>query len=649
MPHLHIMDTTIRDGQQSLWATRMTIGDMLPILPKMDKVGYWAIEAWGGATFDSCLRFLDENPWERLRSIKALTPNTSLAMLSRGQNLVGYKHYSKDIVNRFIAAAHRNGIDVFRVFDALNDIRNVEDNAEAIKACGAHFEGAISYTISPVHTLDSYLEYGQKLKELGADSICIKDMAGMLTPYRVQRLVTAFNMEIGLPMHIHCHYVGGMAPANIIKATEAGAAIADTAHAPLAFGNSHPAVEMIVAAFNESKFDTGIDIDLLFEISDYWEKVRQQHHQKRGVSSLTHMKVYSHQVPGGMMSNLISQLEAQKAGDRLIEVMEEIPRVRAEVGYPPLVTPMSQIVGTQSVFNVLTGKRWSVVSSEMKDYIRGYYGRPPGAMDPEIVKKVTDGKDILDPSVAPSKLVTTTFDEVAEEIGDLAKSEEDVLMYALFPNTARTYLEKHAPSEHVPFMLEQESSATKEEDYVDINQIRELVKVVEESGVGEIVVEEEGARVAIRMPGVLGADHEGVHVAKHDGVATQVAKADATKAGADESVEKGDRPASWYCVKAPMVGTYYEAPAPGEPPFVSVGDEVAAGETLCIVEAMKLMNEITADEVGEVKEVCLSDATPVEFGTPLFWIEPHTTEPLPGKTMELNQAAVATEPVENSL
>ena len=229
MPKLQLMDTTIRDGQQSLWATRMQIGDMLPILPKMDRVGYWAIEAWGGATFDACLRFLDENPWERLRSIKAKTPNTRLAMLSRGQNLVGYKHYSREICNRFIKAAHRNGNDVFRVFDALNDIRNVKDNAEAIKECGAHFEGAISYTISPVHTLDSYLEYGQALKDLGADTIAIKDMAGMLTPYRTERLVKAFNAEIGVPLHIHCHYVGGMAPANYIKAAESGDAIVDTA------------------------------------------------------------------------------------------------------------------------------------------------------------------------------------------------------------------------------------------------------------------------------------------------------------------------------------------------------------------------------------------------------------------------------------
>lgn len=613
MGKLQIMDTTIRDGQQSLWATRMPIGDMLPILPKMDRVGYWAIEAWGGATFDTCLRFLDENPWDRLRSIKAKTPNTRLSMLSRGQNLVGYKHYSKDVVNRFIAAAHRNGIDVFRVFDALNDIRNVVDNAEAIKACGGHFEGAISYTLSPVHTLDSFLEYGQQLKDLGADSIAIKDMAGMLTPYRTERIVKAFNAEIGLPIHVHCHYVGGMAPANYLKAAEAGAAIVDTAAAPLAFGNSQPAVEMLVAAMQESRYDTGLDLGLLFEISEYWEEVRKRGHYKRGVSSLTHMKVYSHQVPGGMMSNLMSQLEIQNAIDRLDDVMEEIPRVRAEVGYPPLVTPLSQIVGTQAVFNVLTGKRWSVVSKEMKDYICGYYGKAPGPMSPEVVNRVVGESDImLDPDVAPGSLVTTTFAELEEEIGDLAKTEEDVLMYALFPNEARTYLSKHRTSEKVDFLLEEESSNTKEDDYVDINQIRELVRVAEESGVGEIVVEEEGARIAVRMPGAVAA-------------AAPAAAAAPVAAPAAAPAAAASHPANWYCVTSPMVGTFYAAPAPGEPAFVQVGDEVAANQTLCIVEAMKLMNEIGAEEMGTVREVCVEDATPVEFGTPLFYIEPHAS------------------------
>lgn len=620
MGKLQIMDTTIRDGQQSLWATRMPIGDMLPILPKMDRVGYWAIEAWGGATFDTCLRFLDENPWDRLRSIKSKTPNTRLSMLSRGQNLVGYKHYSKDIVNRFIAAAHRNGIDVFRVFDALNDIRNVVDNAEAIKACGGHFEGAISYTLSPVHTLDSFLEYGQQLKDLGADSIAIKDMAGMLTPYRTERIVKAFNAEIGLPIHVHCHYVGGMAPANYLKAAEAGAAIVDTASAPLAFGNSQPAVEMLVAAMQESRYDTGLDLGLLFEISEYWEEVRKRGHYKRGVSSLTHMKVYSHQVPGGMMSNLMSQLEIQNAIDRLDDVMEEIPRVRAEVGYPPLVTPLSQIVGTQAVFNVLTGKRWSVVSKEMKDYICGYYGKAPGPMSPEVVNRVVGESDImLDPDVAPGSLVTTTFAELEEEIGDLAKTEEDVLMYALFPNDARTYLSKHRTSEKVDFLLEEESSNTKEDDYVDINQIRELVRVAEESGVGEIVVEEEGARIAVRMPGAVAAAPAAPVAAAAPAAPAPAAAPAAAPASA------ASHPANWYCVTSPMVGTFYAAPAPGEPAFVQVGDEVAANQTLCIVEAMKLMNEIGAEEMGTVREVCVEDATPVEFGTPLFYIEPHAS------------------------
>ena len=629
MPKLEIMDVTIRDGQQSLWATRMPVGDMLPILPKMDRVGYWAIECWGGATFDTCLRFLDENPWERLRSIKAKTPNTPLAMLSRGQNLVGYKHYSREVCNRFLKAAKRNGIDMFRVFDALNDIRNIADNAEAIKECGGWFEGAISYTMSPVHTLDSYLEYAQQLKDLGADSIAIKDMAGMLTPYRTERMVKALNAEIGLPVHVHCHYVGGMAPANIIKAAEAGAAIADTASAPLAFGNSHPAVEMIVAAMQESRFGTGIDLDLLFEIAEYWEGVRERSHYKRGVSSLLHMQVYSHQVPGGMMSNLVAQLEVQNALDRLPDVMKEIPKVRAEVGYPPLVTPMSQIVGTQAVFNVLTGQRWGIVSKEMKDYLCGYYGKAPGPIDKEVLAKVVGNTDeVLDPSVAPGSLVTTTYDELVAEIGDLAESEEDVLMYAMFPIEARTYLSKHRTSEKIDYLLENESKGTKEDDYVDINQIRELIRVAEESGVGEIVVEEGGNRIAVRMPGSVPVASSLVAPVVDT---TPIVAGAAAAAPAANAPAATDHPSHWVEVTAPMVGTFYTSPAPGEPPFVKEGDEVTANQTLCIVEAMKLMNEIPAPVMGTVREVCVTDATPVEFGTPLFYIEPASTEPAPGR------------------
>lgn len=590
---------------------------MLPILSKMDKVGYWSLEVWGGATFDTCLRFLDENPWERLRIIKQHCPHTPLQMLTRGQNLVGYHHYSKDIVDHFIKASKRNGIDVFRVFDALNDIRNVKDSAEAINECGGHFEGAISYTLSPVHTLDSYVEYAMRLKELGAKTIAVKDMAGMLTPYRTERLVKALNNEVGLPVHVHCHYVGGMAPANYIKAAEAGAAIVDTASAPLAFGNSQPAVEMIAAALKESEYDTGIDIDLLFEIADYWEEVRKRKGFKRGISTLSHMRVYSHQVPGGMMSNLVSQLEIQKATDRMDDVLREIPRVRAEVGYPPLVTPMSQIVGTQSVFNVLTGKRWSVISKEMKDYIAGYYGKAPGKIDPKVQKLVLGDELPLDPDVAPGSLVTTTYDDVAEEIGDLAHSEEDVLMYAMFPNEARQFLEKQRKIEKTNFLFENAVSLTKEEDYVDISQIRDLVKLVEESGVGEITVEENGAKIVVRNPNVAAAP-----VAVAPAAAAAPAAAPAPAAAHEQAEAK--RPASWKPVTAPMVGTFYAAPSPDAGPFVKEGDKVNAGDPLCIVEAMKLMNEIPAEEMCVVREVCVSNADPVEYGTVMFYIEPVT-------------------------
>ena len=632
MRNLHIMDTTIRDGHQSLWATRMTTGEMLPILSKMDEVGYWAIESWGGATFDTCLRFLDENPWERLRAIKKHCPNTPLSMLVRGQNLVGYRHYSQEIVDRFIKASYRNGIDVFRVFDALNDIRNIEDCARAINEAGAHFEGAICYSMSPVHTLDSFIDYAFQLKDLGADSICIKDMAGMLTPYRTERMVKALREQIGLPVHVHCHYVGGMAPANYIKAAEAGAAIVDTASAPLAFGNSQPAVEMIVAALKESGYDTGLDLDLLFEIAEYWESVRERGGYKRGVSSLIHMQVYNHQVPGGMMSNLVSQLEIQKASDRIGDVMEEIPRVRAEVGYPPLVTPMSQIVGTQAVFNVLTGKRWSVISSEMKDYLAGYYGKAPGPLDESIVAKALGDQEPLDDATPPSTLVTTTFAEVAEEAGSLAHSEEDVLMWALFPNEARTYLTKHRTSEKTPWMLREEVNATKEVETVDIAQIKELIQTVQETGIAEVVVEEAGTKVTVRAVGY------GLDDLPQIASASLEAEANAGAApAAPAPAASGTRPLNWIAVKAPMVGTFYSAPAPDKPDFVEVGSEVLAGQTLCIVEAMKLMNEIGAEQMGTVREICIENGMPVEYDTVMFYLEPTTDQPLTDTTGTIAQ------------
>jgi oxaloacetate decarboxylase alpha subunit len=606
------MDTTLRDAHQSLWATRMEIGDMLPVLERLDDVGYWALEVWGGATFDAMLRFLDENPWERLRTIKRHCPKTPLQMLLRGQNLVGYKHYSDDICRRFVHASRRNGIDNFRVFDALNDIRNVEVCAEAIKECGGLFEGAISYTVSPVHTLDSYVDYALELKGLGADTICIKDMAGMLTPFRTEKMVKALKSEVGLPIHVHCHYIGGMAPMNYLKAVEAGADIVDTAAVALAFGNSQPAVEMIVAALKESPYDTGLDLDELFGIAEYWEGVRERKKLKRGITTMLQMEVFTHQVPGGMMSNLISQLELQKASDKFPDVLAEIPRVRAEVGYPPLVTPMSQIVGTQAVLNVLTGKRWSVVPNEMKEYIKGYYGKAPGPMAREIVARVLGDEKPLAPDVRPASMATGTYEQAEAEIGDLAHSEEDVLMYALFPNEALQYLSTHKEgAEKAVFMLSEEIDTVREDESVDVNQIRELIRIVESSDVDEVVVEENGSKVTVR---------KGVSAVAS---ATAAPAAAGSPAGAVPAAESASgRPESWKEIRALMVGTFYDSPSPGSPPFVHDGDAVEQGASVCILEAMKLMNEIEMPETGVIREVVAKDGSPVDFGAVLFYYEP---------------------------
>lgn len=628
---LRIMDTTIRDGQQSLWATRMTTAEMLPILPKMDEVGYWAIEAWGGATFDTCLRFLDEDPWERLRLIKERCPNTRLAMLVRGQNLVGYKHYSSDVVERFIERSHANGIDVFRVFDALNDIDNIRDCAAAIKKVGAHFEPAISYTRSPVHTLDSYIAYARQLAELGADSICIKDMAGLLVPYRAAQLVSALRTEIGLPVHMHCHFIGGMASANYLRGAEEGAEIVDCAHAPLAFGNSQPAVEMTVSSFSSSPFDTGLDLDLLFEIADYWDAVRKAGGHQRGITTLTHMRIYKHQIPGGMMSNLVGQLDLQGMHDRLPEIVAEIPRVRKEVGYPPLVTPMSQIVGTQAVMNVLTGERWKIVSTEMREYLMGFYGKTPAPIDDAIREKVLGHVDVAKLQEEAKSTHLQTFDEAKAEIGDLAQSDEDVLSYALFPNEARALLEKRRAGtlRDITQPIDADAAApgaadTEEDTDMNVSQIRDLIEALDQSSVAEVTIKDGTTEVAIKKPAALAAAAAPAPAPAPapEPAGAPAAPAPAPVTPAETPAPAIDRPAGWKAVESPMVGTFYQAPAPDADPFVKVGDEVKVGQTLCIVEAMKLMNEITAEEDGIVREVCGKNGEPVEFGEPLFYLEP---------------------------
>jgi len=437
---LRICDTILRDAHQSLLATRMRTDDMLPIAEKLEQVGFWSVEMWGGATFDSAMRFLNEDPWERIRKLKAKMPNTPFQMLLRGQNVVGYKHYPDDVLERFVVKAHENGIDVFRIFDALNDVRNMRKAAEFVKREGALAEMSICYTISPVHNVDTFVEMAHVLEDMGADTICIKDMAGLLSPYVAYELVGRLKSEIEVPIHLHTHYTSGMAMATVLKAVEADVDIVDTAISALAMVTSQPPTETLVRVLQESPRDTGLDLNLLVEISNYFAEVRKKYAAFESGMKGVDVRVLQFQIPGGMLSNLVSQLREQGAEDRYAEVLEEVPRVREEMGFPPLVTPSSQIVGTQATLNVVLGERYKVIPAEIKNYVRGYYGRPPATIDPEIKKKAIGDEEAID--CRPADLIPPALKQARAEIGDLAETEEDVLSYALFPQVARPFLER---------------------------------------------------------------------------------------------------------------------------------------------------------------------------------------------------------------
>ena len=439
---LRICDTILRDAHQSLLATRMRTDDMLPIAPKLDQVGYWSVEMWGGATFDSAMRFLNEDPWERIRRLKAAMPNTPFQMLLRGQNIVGYKHYPDDVLERFVVKARENGIDIFRIFDAVNDVRNMEKAMQFVKREGGHVQAAISYTISPVHTIAGYVEMARQLADMGADSICIKDMAGMIAPYIAYELVGELKTQVGLPVQFHTHYTSGMAMAAAIKAVEAGVDVVDTAISALSGLTSQPPTESLVSALQGTPRDTGLDLDLLAEISAYFAEVRKKYRKFESGMQGVDVRVLRYQIPGGMLSNLMSQLREQGAEDRYEEVLAEVPRVRAELGYPPLVTPSSQIVGTQATLNVILGARYQIIPEEVKNYVRGFYGRPPAPIDPEIQKIIIGDEQPI--QCRPADLLEPGMEKARQEIGDLARSEEDVISYALFPQVARPFLERRA-------------------------------------------------------------------------------------------------------------------------------------------------------------------------------------------------------------
>ena len=445
---IQITETVLRDGQQSLMATRMPIEDFLPVLEKMDQAGYYSLECWGGATFDSCLRYLDEDPWQRLRTIRKHVKNTKLQMLLRGQNLLGYKHYPDDIVRAFVRKSVECGIDIIRIFDALNDLRNIEVAVdEAIKA-GAHVSGTLCYTTSPIHSLEMFVELGKKLEAMGCHSICIKDMAGIMSPKEAYDLVSALKQNVKLPIVVHTHGTTGMGSMTLLKAAEAGADVIDCAIACLSGGTSQPPTETMHYVLEEMGWQTGLNKDLLKEINDFFKPVRDSFIKSGMLNPIvmgTDPDALTYQVPGGMLSNLVAQLTAQNKLDRFQEVLEEVPRVRKDLGYPPLVTPSSQMVGVQATNNVLAGERYKMVSKEIKAYLRGEYGKAPGQVDENLRKQVLGDEQPVTCRFAD--LLEPGFEKYKAEIGDLAKTEEDVLSYAAFPQVAEAFLERRKERE----------------------------------------------------------------------------------------------------------------------------------------------------------------------------------------------------------
>ncbi|EOT38483.1 oxaloacetate decarboxylase subunit alpha [Enterococcus columbae] len=438
---IRFTETVLRDGQQSQIATRMPTKDMLPILKTMDQAGFYALEMWGGATFDACLRFLNEDPWERLRQIRKEVKHTKLQMLLRGQNLLGYKNYADDVVTQFVKKSIENGIDIIRVFDALNDVRNLQTAIKATKMAGGHCQTAISYTTSQIHTVDYFVQLAKEMADLGADSICIKDMAGVLMPQVGYELVSRIKDSVDLPLEVHTHATSGISEMTYLMCAQAGADIIDTAISSFAGGTSQPATESLAMAFTEMGFDTGLNLDLLPKIAEYFNPVRDRF-RKEGLLNPkvkdTEPKTLIYQVPGGMLSNLLSQLTEQGLADKYEEVLQEVPRVRKDLGYPPLVTPLSQMVGTQALMNVIAGERYKLVPKEIKDYVKGLYGKSPVAIDPKLREKIIGEEELI--TCRPADLLTNQLPGFAKEIEQYAKSEEDVLSYALFPQQAKDFL-----------------------------------------------------------------------------------------------------------------------------------------------------------------------------------------------------------------
>ncbi len=596
-----VTDTILRDAHQSLIATRMRLEDMLPICDKLDRVGYWSLEVWGGATFDACVRFLKEDPWERLRQLKAVLPNTRLQMLLRGQNLLGYRHYSDDVVEAFVAKAAENGIDVFRIFDAMNDVRNLETAIRAVKKSGKHAQGTLCYTTSPVHTVELFVEQAKAMRDMGVDSIAIKDMAGLLTPFATGELVTALKAEIDLPLFIHSHDTAGLAAMCQLKAIECGADHIDTAISSFAWGTSHPGTESMVAALRGTPYDTGLDLELLQEIGLYFYAVRKKYHQFESEFTSVDTRVQVNQVPGGMMSNLANQLKDQGALNRIDEVFAEIPRVREDLGFPPLVTPTSQIVGTQAVFNVLAGERYKSITNEVKLYLQGRYGKAQGTINAKLQRQAIGGEEIVE--VRPADLIPPELARLRKEIGELAKSEEDVLTYAMFPDIGRKFLEEREAGTLTPEVL------------LPIPNGNSGAAVGGEGVPTEFVIDVHGEsyRVDITGVGVKGESKRHFFLSI-DGMPEEVVFEPLNNFIGGASGGQRKQASAPGDVSTSMPGNIVDV-------LVKEGDTVKAGQPLLVSEAMKMETEIQAPIAGTVKAVHVTKGDRVNPGEVLIEIE----------------------------
>ena len=625
---LRITDTTLRDAHQSLWATRMRTKDILGIIDTIDAAGYYSLEVWGGATFDVCLRFLRENPWERLRQVKARAKKTPLQMLLRGQNVLGYKNYPDDLLDRFIELACQNGVDIFRIFDALNDTRNLEQAIKSVKRHGGHAQGTLSYTISPVHTVDEYVRVALEQKAMGIDSLVIKDMAGILTPIAAERLVSALVRDVGVPIQLHSHATSGMATATYVEGVRAGAGAIDCAISVMSGSSSQPPVETMLAIFDETDYHPNLDIECLRKINRYFEDLTPHRNLASQPLNPIDPEILIHHIPGGMISNLRSQLDQQGALDRLPEVLEELPKARADMGYPPLVTPTSQIVGVQAVLNVLSGKRYSMITEETRNYARGFYGRSPAPMNAKLKKKILGKEKPV--TCRPADLLEPMLPTVTDDIDpNLIQAEEDIISYCLFPEVALEYFKWRAlPTEERPSPpadLERRKGEKTEAPAeavaptkrfltdTDYKELSALANKVAALNLNEFTIRRNDLSFSLKGAGIA-ASQEAVPTAAVDAPA-------AVEAPVAEAPEVADEAVTGPTIDAPLNGTFYRSDGPGKPKFSEEGQTVKKGQAVFIVEAMKLFNQIKAPYNCKVVKFLAEHGDAVEKGQPLLVIE----------------------------